>query len=306
MDNQPPRGYAVAAAMQWAPYAKWVALALVLAGLVALLVVGIISWRDNARVESARQQWDTLYEAVKDKADPAERVAALEGVAEKVKGSSAHGYVLMELGQLHFEQAVDPVKSPEERKTSLDAAIKTYELVATSEPFKSNWTFGPLAVQGWVLSLEQAQEYDKAIAVLDEHLPKIEKLSHYLYNPLMADAGRLYWLRFRKSGNVKDKEAAREKLDEVLRVTSEEKGPFQPKWREAAEYIFSLVSKQGKALPEGAPVPAPKVVQPPAAAPMIQMPPVAPKAGERNIQVTPAPPKAAPKAAPKTEAPTKK
>jgi len=245
-----------ATAAQWA---KWVVVLLVSAGVCTLLVVGIVTWQDQARTAKARELWDEVYKATKEKSErPEERVAALESVAEKVKGSIPHAYVLMDLASLYFDQAVDPARSPEERGAALKKATELYKLAADSEPYASNLFFGPLAAEGEALALEQAQDYDAAINLLEEKLPKLETQSHFLFNKLSAQLARLYWLRFQKKNDPKDREAARTKLTEILRT--DESGA----WRDQAEYIKSLVEKRGKALPDGTAVPA---VKPPPPSP---------------------------------------
>lgn len=246
-----------ATAAQWA---KWVVVVLLGAGLIALLVVAIVTWQQQSRTEKARRLWDQVYEATKDKGErPEERIAALEAVADKVKGSITHAYVLMELAGLHFDQAVDAARSPADRAAALTKATALYKLVAASEPYASNPYFGPLAVEGEALSLEQAQDYDAAISLLEEKLPKME--SHFIYNKLSAQLARLYWLRFQKKGDAdtKDRDLARAKYAEILRT--DETGA----WREQAEYIRSLVDKNGKALPDGTPIPPVKPPPPPEA-----------------------------------------
>ena len=249
-------------------WAKWIVAALGTAAIIALLVVAIVTWRDRARTEKSRELWDEVYKAVKDKAArPEEHIAALEGVAEKVKGSVPHAYVLMELAGLYFDQAADPAKSPEDRGAALKKSTELYRLVAGSEPYAGNTFFGPLAIEGEALALEQALDYDAAISLLEEKLPKLESRSHFLFNKLSAQLARLYWLRFQKKNDPKDREAARTKAAEVLRT--DETG----KWRDQAEYIKSLVDKRGKALPDGTATPPVKPPPPPTAPAALPPPP---------------------------------
>jgi len=264
-------------------WAKWVAAVVGGAGICALLIVAIVSWHDSYRVEQARRLWDELYKATKDKtANPEEHIAALESVAVKVKGSVPHAYVLMELAGLYFDQAVDPAKSPEDRSAALGKATSLYKLVADTEPYSSNTFFGPLAIEGEALALEQALDYDAGIAFLEEKLPLLENPSYFAYNKnkMSAQLARLYWLRYQKKHEPKDREVAQTRLAEILRT--EDSG----KWYDQAKYIKSLVDKHGKALPEGTPVPPVKPTPPPSPLP--------------QASTTP-PPKTEPKAAEKAE-----
>lgn len=245
---------------------------LVVLGVVALITVAIVTYNERQRVERLRQQWDKVYLALKGKVRPEDRIAAYESLAETLKGSPAHACVLMELGRLQFDEAINAAKLPEDRKAALDKATELFKLVATTEPYSSNPEFGPLAVDGYATALEQAGNYDAAISLLEDNLPKLDKQSHFLYTKLAAQLGRVYWLRSKyptvdeaskqpKSDPAKDGEKAREVLSEVLRVSASREE--RSKWREQAEYIKSLVEKRGKALPEGTPVPPVKPPAPP-------------------------------------------
>jgi hypothetical protein len=254
-----------------------------------------------------------LYEALKDKTNTADRKAALESLAETVKGTKTHAYVMMELAGIYFDEALDAVKTPEEKKTALEKATKLYKFVASEELYANDPMFGPFAVQGTATALEQAQEYDAAIGLLEEKLPKLEK--HLLYNQLVAQLGRLYWLRALQHNNdEKDCDTAREKLAEVLRtedgIMKYGDRSMTTEWRKQAEYIKSLVDKRGKALPKGTAVPPVKM---PAGAAETKTVPVAipvpeKKADAPKVEAKPDAKKdeakkdeAAPKAEPKAE-----
>ena len=224
-------------------------------GIVALAVVTVSSWNETERTSHIKQQWDEVYKALKDKVKPDDRMAALESVAEKVKGSTAHAYVLMELGHLYLEKSLKPEKNKEERDAALKNSIEIYKLVASTEPYRSNSAFGPIATGNAALAMEQAEDYDGAIELLNASLdfPKIK--SHFLYNKMVAQLGRLYWLRSLKksvagSDAQTDRNAAKSKLAEVLRF-SNSKDEQKEKWREQAEYIRSLLDNPGKGLPDG-------------------------------------------------------
>jgi len=240
-------GFAAEQISQWARY---VVLALIGVGVAGLIALGVVSMSENKRAEKARKNWDHIYKALKDKSKPDEVMAAFEKVAPEVVGSPTHAFVLMQLGDMHFKEGISPTKNPEDRAASLKKAQALFETVATKEPYSSNPAFGPVAVEGLSLSLEQAKDYDKAISLLEDNLKKWE--SHFLYSKLTAQLGRLYWLRSetkdKPEDKEKDREAARQKLGEVLRQGS---ANSQGAWRDQAEYVKSLVDKPGKALPDG-------------------------------------------------------
>jgi predicted negative regulator of RcsB-dependent stress response len=253
-----PGGMNMEAVTQWA---RWVVVACVIVGAVGLIAVAVVSFNDNRKSERSRQTWDEVFKALKDKNKPEQIVAALEGLADKVVGTPTHAYVLMELGDTHFKDSTNPSKSVEDRANSLKKAEAIFETVATKEPYASNPAFGPLAIEGLALSLEQEQKYDKAIALIDENLGKWE--SHFLRNKLASQLGRLYYLRsLTKEGAEaeKDRTAAREKLTDVLRQAGDQENG---KWKEQALFIKALVDKPGKALIDGKVPPAKIPVAPP-------------------------------------------
>ncbi len=247
-----PSGLNVEEISRWA---KWIVLACVIAGAVGLVVIGVVYVGQQRRTEELRQNWDEVYTATKDKTKTNDRIQALETIAPKVAGTPAHAYILMELGNIYFEQAVNPKKAREERTEALDKATKLYELVATNEPFKSNETFGPAATRAAAACYAQTANYDAAIKLLKDALaqPDIEK--HYLYNPMVAQLGREYWLRSlakaeKKEDPEPDRKEARTQLGEALRNVGEKKEDSQG-WRGEAEFIKAIIDKPGKALPDG-------------------------------------------------------
>jgi hypothetical protein len=253
--------------------AKWAGLVVIgciVLGVVGLIAVAVVTYTDRQHVQKVRDNWDTVYSALKDKTKPDDRVAALESIAEKVKGSSAHAYVLMELGGLYLDRSQSPQRSQEEQKSALEKAVSLYSTVATSEPYASNQSFAPVAASNAALAMEQAQNYDGAIKLLEENNKKWE--AHFYHNRMAAQLGRLYYLRSEARKDPKDKEAdrnaARDTLGDVLRSTSARED--QGNWREEAEYIKSLVDARGKALPAGTAIPAQKLPTPP---PALNVPP---------------------------------
>ena len=246
------------AVTQWA---RWIVVACVVLGVVGLISVAVVSLNDKAKTERSRQNWDEVFKALKDKTKPEQAVTAYEGLVDKVVGSPTHAYVLMELGDMHFKDATNPSKSVEDRAASLKKAEALFETVATKEPYASNPAFGPLAIEGLALGLEQEKNYDKAISLIEDNLPKWE--SHFMRNKLAAQLGRLYYLRsLTKTGADADKDrvAAREKLTDVLHQAAEQE---QGKWRDQAMFIKAIVDKPGKALIDGKVPPAKIPVAPP-------------------------------------------
>jgi tetratricopeptide (TPR) repeat protein len=276
-----------------AQWARWVVTACLVLAVVGLIVLTVVWWNDSNREAQSQTQWDEVYKALKDKNKPEEQIPALESVAGKVKGTAAHAYVLMRLGNLYFKEGTNPAKSKEDQVKALSNAKSSFDLIATQEPYANNktsmgQTFAPFALEGEALVLEQQQDYDGAIKLLDEKLKDWE--SHPLYSKMSAQLGRLYYLRSLKRENKADKdkdcELARAKLSEVLRPfdSINSKTPdgdippeYRSAWREQADYIRSLVSGFGKALPDGK---APPVKQPPAPVPppgaTAPVPPVTP------------------------------
>ncbi|MFH0939458.1 MAG: hypothetical protein V1899_09295 [Planctomycetota bacterium] len=249
-----------------ARWAKWVILGSLGVGIAALIVVAIVSWKQRARTENARREWDQVFLALKNKNKPEEQIAALEAITEKVVGTPSHAYVLMYLGDLYFAEAIKPEKMPEERAAALKKAVELFKLVATQNPFRDNLTFGPLALQNTALAYEQGGEYDEAIRFLEEGLarPDLENTS-FLYNKLIAQLGRLYYLRSLKKIEAgqdakPDIDNARKRLTDVLRVIGRKDNPELGHQQDSEfireiEYIKSLVDKPGKLLPDGIPPP---------------------------------------------------
>lgn len=253
-------------------FAKWIVVGCLIAGFAALVVAVIVYWQQEQRSDSLRRKWDAVYTATKDKKRSRDSIAALETAAQdpEIYGSPVHAYVLMELGNRYFDAAVDVKHDIVERNQALDKATKLFELLATQEPFKSNPIYGPAASQDAALAYEQARNYDNAIKILSDQLAQDGMDAHYLYNPMLAQLGRVYWLRSldeasdaEKAKETKDeanaaaklkecdsdRENARKKLTDALRAIA--KGNQTERWRENAEYIKSLVDKPGKALPDG-------------------------------------------------------
>jgi tetratricopeptide (TPR) repeat protein len=242
----------------WTPemteYARWVVIGAIVIAVVLLATLGITTLAENSRVNALKGEWDLVFTALKDKKDAEEQRGALEGIAEKVKGTPAHAYVLQRLGGIYFDKAIDSTKTPEDRAKAIDTAVKIYSVLANDEPYKSSPLFGALGVDNLATAYEQQKNYDAAISLLEERLPKLENNS--LYYKMSAQLGRLYWLKSLATNDESLRVKARERLADVLRATSEkEQGGV---WRVQAEYIKSLCDPRGKALPEGTEPPAPE------------------------------------------------
>jgi len=247
-------------------YARWAVLGCVIAGAVAVVVVLVVSSNERSKVEERRRGWDEVHKALKEKTKPDEQIAALEGVAGKVKGTPAHAYVLINLGEIYFAQAVKPENLPEQRGAALKKAIQLFELVATQEPYRSNPAFGPLALASTAMAYEQGQDYDNGIRVLSEGLKRSDLETHFSYNKLVAQLGRLYYLRsLSKPQDSKeaqdDREQARKHVSDTLRTLrakkdSETFNRQNEEYLRSLEYLKSLVDKPGKLLPDGKAPPA--------------------------------------------------
>jgi len=257
-----------------AHWAKWLVIGCAVLAGIGLVAFAVVTLNQRQQTQTARAHWDEVYKAMKDKTRPQDIIVALEGVSEKVKGTPVHAFVLMKLGDTHFEIGTNVTKSPEERRAALDKAIQLYTLVGTTVPYNANPIFAPLAIESATLAMEQIRDYDGAIKLLEENLPKLDSTlkaqgSHNMLSPKMqAQLGRLYWMRAQTGTDAakkkEDREKAREKLTDVVLNRPDKDAEEKSAWREQAEYLKSLIDAHGKALPEGAPVPP--VKPPPAAA----------------------------------------
>src|SRR5579862_901251 len=114
---------------KWIPLAKWAVLVTAVAAAVGTVVLVVSIVRTNAHDERVKKEWDTLEAALKEKVKPDDRIAALEGIVEKVNGTPAHASALMELGSLYFDKATDSKAKPDDRSVALDKATKLYQTV---------------------------------------------------------------------------------------------------------------------------------------------------------------------------------
>jgi predicted negative regulator of RcsB-dependent stress response len=247
---------------------KWVKRAIVAilaAGVIALIVVVATSWAESSRVSKIRSQWDVVYLAIKEveKKTPDEKAAALKAAADKVPGSSAQAYALMQAGSLNFQEGRNSQKTQAQRRLSLDKALALYEEVLKNEQFKKNAAFGPLAAEHAALVHAQRRDYDAAIKTLSENMPEAD---HFLYNKLQGEMAQFYFLRATaKEAEGKDASADKEKVREKISLVrtgvaaKKEKDPESQKslseydrdFLETLGYIESKISKPGKALKDG-------------------------------------------------------
>lgn len=232
-----------------------------IAGLLVLLVVVMLtlSRMREGRVEQLRQTWDEVYRAQKEKHQPEERIAALEGVWEKVSGSPVFPYVVMELGQLHFDRALAVERSPAERKASLEKTHKVYDVAR--QAFPAHRLFGAFAAEGAALVREQEGERDEAIKILGDAVETYD--SHFLFPQLCYHLGRNLWMRARaKEADpnaakqvAADREAALRRLNQALAESGDEQTDYIS-WRPDARFLKSLLEKPGPGLPDGKAPPA--------------------------------------------------
>jgi hypothetical protein len=284
---------------EWAKYAVWGVMGLAAIAVLAFAFTGIVTYTESAHAKKLRGEWDEYHNAINNQKTEEDRIEALEKLADnpKIQGTAVHAYALMQLGRMNFEIALSPRKQPETRGAAIVRAAKLYELLAMTEPFKSNPAFGPSALQDLACAYEQQQitetettkYYDEAIKALrgamytgDSKDPEPVKFyqTHFLFDKMNAELGRLYWLRAQRELELDPaKNAAAAKSDREFAlvfvkkaleagVTSVEKdryeANFKGAWREEAAYIKSLLDADGKMMPDGkAPemkvdVPAPK------------------------------------------------
>ena len=274
----------VKSAIDWAAYARYGLIAAVVLGAAGVIGTFVVNNGEQNREAKVRGEWDVVFKGLKDKKKIEERIEALESIAQndKIKGTSAHGYAVMQLAGLHFDLAQNSKKPQNERAAAIERAIALYDFIAKTEPFKSNPSFGPFAVRNLALAYEQAQtqltgteHFDKAINFLSESLyqgkgenaaPVAAMQAHYLFDPMRAQLGRLYWLRAQR----KDAAAAKADLDsarfyinkaleipasadekDAMRYPQYRTGKSTAAWRTEAAYLKSLLDSAGKLLPDG-------------------------------------------------------
>jgi tetratricopeptide (TPR) repeat protein len=282
-----PRG--AQANVKWIPFAVWSVLLCLAAAAIGVIIAVVTNWQDERRLAALRADCDVVDAALKEKVKPDDRIAALEGVADKVNGTSAHAWTLAQLASLYFDKATDPLTKPEEQAKALKTATALWQQL--SEQYKDNPAFGPLALSNVALAYEQAQDLDKAIQILKDGL-SADLSSHFLYEKMTVQLGRLYWLRSRQEAEAGKAEDAEKDRKEALKYVSlnipegKDKSSANWQWREEARYIKSLVDEPGKLLPGGKIPPEKKAPEPPPAAAA----PAAVPVGPRAANVAPAAP----------------
>ncbi|MCZ7648824.1 MAG: hypothetical protein M5U26_26800 [Planctomycetota bacterium] len=225
----------------------------VVMGLGALLIVAVIVLLVMRQVEirrlaTAQASWDEVFQALKEKDTFKERIPALEGIWDKVKGSDAHPFVMLKLGNALFEDGLKFEKPPAERRESIEKAKKVFELVLKEYP--NNSAYGPLAAQNAGLCAEQLQDFDGALAIYTKAATDFE--DHFLYPQLCYQIARAHWLKARQSGGGVEDGAREEARKWVERALKDSTDPgFGNTWRQQAEYLGSLLENLGPALPDG-------------------------------------------------------
>ncbi|GMV82921.1 MAG: hypothetical protein AMXMBFR7_41050 [Planctomycetota bacterium] len=228
----------------------------VVIGLIALLVISVASLlvvrkMEDRRLRSARDSWDAVFVALKDKETGRERVEALEKTWDDVRGTEAHPYVMLLLAQIHFEDALRPERPPSERSASLDRATKVFELA--HKEFRTHVIFGALAAEGLGLAQEQAGSTEAAQTTFKQAVTEYEQ--HFLFPKLCYQLGRTYWYQARAlEAKNEDASSAREEakrwISKALQSSSDSQFDRQS-WRSQAKYLQSLLDSPGIALPDG-------------------------------------------------------
>ncbi len=281
--EEPKPGQTTQAPIEWGHYVKWGLLAALTLTAIGLISSVYLTYSEKSHSDKLTGEWDEFHHAVFEKKGDDERIDALEKLADnpKVKGTTVHAFVLASLAHSNFEMSQNPRKKLESRADALERAISLNRMLATTEPFMSNPSFGIPALQNLCAALEQKQindpgtkYYDEAIKTLQSAMykddskeadPKKEMKAHFLFDKLNAQLGRLYWLRGLRKTELKD--AAGTTADNAMAlvfvkraleagITSVEKdrfgSDFKGAWREEAAYIKSLLDVPGKLLPGGA------------------------------------------------------
>lgn len=211
-DSKP--GQASPSSINWAQYTRWILLGAVVLGAIGIVYSVVTAYSESSRHKALTSQWDELHGKLDKIKNEDARIEAYEQACDdpKIKGTAVHGFALMQLASMHFELAQSPRKQPESRAAALGRAIKIYEMVSSTEPFKSHPSFGPVALSNLATAYEQqafTEEkgidfYDKAIDTLQsglyadkskeaEAIPAMK--THFLFDKMNAQLGRLYWLR---------------------------------------------------------------------------------------------------------------
>ncbi|MCW8133048.1 MAG: hypothetical protein KIS92_22055 [Planctomycetota bacterium] len=217
--------------------------------LVAVVVI-VVNQRsaDEARMKD-RQAWDTVNDALKDAKSPQERIAALESVWSKVDQSTVHPNVMLNLAQWHYMMSLREERTLPERKKSLDRAKQVFDLLRQSEG--KHPLYGALAAEGAAICREQGGDLDGAIEVLSDAVQLYE--SHFLHAKMCYELARAYWVRSLKTKADKDKSEALRWADKAVSESAGKEGD----WTREAQFIKSLLEKNGPAWPNAEPPPPP-------------------------------------------------
>jgi len=226
----------------------------IFAGIAILFVAVIALVVNNNKREAAaledRKAWDEVYNALKDVKDLPGRIAALEGVWDKVSASSAHSNVMLSLAQSHYAHATMEERPLADRKKSFERARQVFALLLEREG--RHPLYGAMAAEGNATCLEQEGKLDDTIKLLGEAVTRYDK--HFLHSKLCYQLGRAYWLRALKSKDSKDNDEALRWVDKAVQQSQDKLSKDAP-WRLEALYIKSLLEKHGPAWPGATPPP---------------------------------------------------
>jgi predicted negative regulator of RcsB-dependent stress response len=256
-------------------WVKWAIIGVIAAGLIALITVVATTLAERSRVNTIRSQWDEVFLATKEleKKTPDEKIKAYAAAAEKVRGTPAGAYALMQAADLSFEESLNNQKLPDQRRVALDEAVKMYDQILADEKLRTNAAFGPLAIERVALAHAQRQDYDSAIKFLTENMAEPE---HFLHNKMQGELAIFYYLRsLKKDKEGKDGNDDREKAREKIRVvetgvaanaSSDEIDTqlrrYDKAFLDQLNYIKQMIARPGKALPGGKAPPVKAAVEP--------------------------------------------
>ena len=118
------------------------------------------------------------------------------------------------MGALHFKLAQNDKSSTEDRNAELKRAQQIFEMLSSTSPFKETCSLDPpprcatwrrcVQEQAALSDKDTVQSYDSAIKTLrgalfqgdTKEAPAVPAMqAHFLFNPMQAQLGRLYWMR---------------------------------------------------------------------------------------------------------------
>ncbi|HLX61469.1 MAG TPA: hypothetical protein VKX17_09325 [Planctomycetota bacterium] len=207
-------GQSGSTSIDWTQWARWFLIGAIVLGAFGIAYSLVVWYSERSHTKTLTAQWDELYSKTEKPKTEESRIEALEQACEdpKIKGTAAHGYALMQLASANFDISESARRQPESRAAALERAVRIYEMLSSTEPFKSHPSFGPVALSNLGIAYEQqifAQDkplefYDKAIDTLQSGLymdkskdadPIPSMKTHFLFDKMNAQLGRMYWLR---------------------------------------------------------------------------------------------------------------